>query len=610
MRRLLPILIIFLLTTIASLITVQAQENDDKSTLKGIINGRIVDGNGQPMNNVTVSTRAVGRIVDGAPISTTTDEQGHFQLDGLTTGNYTINTFFPGYVTESKPSDKETYYRVGDNNVEITIIKGGAINGIITGLNNEPIIGLPVAYIYLKNLDGKVSNDKNYFSQQAYTDDRGVYRLYGLRPGEYLVRVGGYSPYSLIGTATAFDDNQPLYYPGTPRAQAKSITVHAGEEINSIDIRYRKAAGYQITGTINSDDKKLKTDENIYSIVTNLVDSGSRLIVDFGRPTIKNDKLEFKFFGVASGNYDLYAEFIDTNTKERFLSLVKHIQIKNTDVSGIALTLNRVAAISGQVVRKKLDEKQLQQLNKTSSKLSYAEIIIKAQNSVTPKEYNPSSPELIDDIVPDSKGNFTIDNVHAGLYFLSLYLSNKSWYLDAITQGDESKPQQQIEQLNKGIAVKQGSNVTKLNVKVAEGAGKFEGQINKENNKSLPPLTVHLIPIDKELIDNLLRYYQTDVDTSGNFLLENIAPGKYWAIALPHESLPHESSAKNDDKNISAPETNVAWNDTKRSALRHTAKTANYAIEVNFFQTVNNVKLAISNMKKEPSVKSQKSLKK
>ncbi len=605
MIRLLPILIIFLFT-IASLITVQAQENDDKSTLKGIINGRIVDGNGQPMNNVTVSTRSVIRVIDSAPISTTTDEQGHFQLDGLTTGNYTINASFPGYVTESNPSNKETYYRVGDSNVEITMIKGGAINGIITaGLNNEPVIGLLVAYVYLKDLDGKVRNDKNYFSQPVHTDDRGVYRLYGLRPGEYLVRVGGYSRYSFIGTATAFDDNQPLYYPGTPRAQAKLITVHSGEEINNIDIRYRKAAGYQITGTITGDDKKLKTDENIYSIVTNLVDSDSRLIVDFSQATIKNDKLEFKFFGVASGNYDLYAEFIDTNTKEHFLSVVKNIQIRNADVSGIVLPLNRVPTINGQVVRKKLDEKQLQQLNKTSSKLPYAEIIIKAQNSVIPKEHNPSSPELIDDIVPDSKGNFTIDNVHAGLYFLSLYLGNNSWYLDAITQGDESKPQQQIEQLNKGIAVKEGSSVTKLNVKIAEGAGKIEGQINKENNKSLPPLTVHLIPVDKELIDNLLRYYQTDVDTSGHFLLENIAPGKYWAIALPHES-----SAKTDEKNISTPETNVAWNDTKRSALRRTAQTANYAIEVNFFQTLDNVKLAISNMKKEPSVKSQKSLKK
>src|SRR5689334_21821826 len=115
MRRLLPMLIVFFLFTIANFVTAQAQENDDKSALKGTIDGRIVDGNGQPMNNVMVSTKAVARIIDGAPVSTTTDEQGHFQLDGLTTGNYTINAAFPGYVIDSKPSNKETYYRVGDN---------------------------------------------------------------------------------------------------------------------------------------------------------------------------------------------------------------------------------------------------------------------------------------------------------------------------------------------------------------------------------------------------------------------------------------------------------------------------------------------------------------
>lgn len=600
MSRSLPILIILLLTIATNLITVQAQENDDKGTLKGIINGRIVDGNGQPMNNVTVSTRAVTPVIDNAPVSTVTDEQGHFQLDGLTTGNYTIDASFPGYVIESRSSSKESYYRVGDNNVELTMIRGSAINGTVTGPNNEPIVGLPVAYVYLKDLDGKVSNDKNYFSLPAFTDDRGVYRLYGLRPGEYLIRVGGSSRYTFV--RTAFDDNQPLYYPGTPRAQAKPITIHTGDEINSIDIRYRKATGYQITGTITGDDKKLKMDENIYSITTNLVDSGSRVIVDYSRATIKNDKLEFKFLGVASGNYDLYAEFIDTNTKEHFLSVVKHIQIKNIDVSGIVLPLNRVATIDGQIVRKKLDEKQLQQLNKTSSKLPYAEIIIKAQNSVTPKEFNASSPELVDNIVPNSKGNFTIDNVHAGRYFLSLYLGNTSWYLDAITRGDENKPQQQIEQLNRGIFVKEGSSVTKLNVKVAEGAGKIEGQINKENNKSLPRLTVHLIPVDKELADNLLRYYQIDVETSGRFTLENIAPGKYWIIALP-SALSNETSAKTDDKNITTEGNKVAWDDTKRSALRRTAETVNYTIELDLFQIVDSVKLTISNIKKEAIIR-------
>lgn len=594
MKRLLHLLIL-LLSIFINVVQVNAQDSDDKAVLKGLISGRVVDGNGQPILNATVYTRVLSTVINGAPITATTDEQGRFQLEGLTSGNYAISALVPGYVMDSNPGNKNIYYRAGDNDAEITMIKGGVITGTVTGINNEPIIGLPISYVFLNDLDGKQITEKTFFSQPTYTDDRGVYRIYGLRPGEYLIRAGGSSQYSFI--ATAFDENQSIYYPGTSRPQAKTITVHSGDEIGNIDIRYRSANGFQITGNVVNHENKAQ--ENGYLAVY-LIDSNSKLIIDQSDVQLIDNKQEFKIIGAGTGNYDLYAEGYNSTTKEQFVSATKHIQVKNGDLTNIVLSLNRRPTIEGQIVRKKLDEQQLKQLNKTNSKMAYAEILINAQNSTPAKDYDPSITDLVKNIVPDTKGNFIIDKIHNGLYFLSLYMANKNWYLDAITRGDEKTAPQNIENLNNGIAVKEGNSIKNLNVKIAEGAGRVEGDINKENTKNIPALVVHLVPVDKNLADNLLRYYQVDVDISGHFQLENIAPGKYWAIAIPKEI----STKKNDNSTIN--DSQMVWDDQKRTALRKAAETTNNEIEINLFQSVDKIKLAISNIKKEGIAKPHK----
>src|SRR5262249_55607360 len=67
------------------------------------------------------------------------------------------------------------------------------------------------------------------------TDDRGIYRLYGVPPGEYRVRVGELPAYAGMRGRLAWT---PTYYPdSTEVTSAKTLIVENGKELTDIDIK-------------------------------------------------------------------------------------------------------------------------------------------------------------------------------------------------------------------------------------------------------------------------------------------------------------------------------------------------------------------------------------
>src|SRR5262249_23039587 len=88
------------------------------------------------------------------------------------------------------------------------------------------------------------------------TDDRGVYRVYGLEPGRYLISAGRDLKSGGSGGGGP-NLNYPLtYYPGvSEEARAEGVEVAAGAEATSIDITLGKSVtGYGARGrVVNSD---------------------------------------------------------------------------------------------------------------------------------------------------------------------------------------------------------------------------------------------------------------------------------------------------------------------------------------------------------------------
>src|SRR5215469_11735685 len=127
-----------------------------------------------------------------------TDDDGSFAVEGLEPGAYAISIMAPGYVPVSGLTDQDgrpIYYRPGDQ-VTIRMIKGGVITGKVTDAHGQPVVQVPVHAVRLRDEKGRPARSGsklfgNSGSGQDHTDDRGIYRLYGLEPGIYLVNAGG-----------------------------------------------------------------------------------------------------------------------------------------------------------------------------------------------------------------------------------------------------------------------------------------------------------------------------------------------------------------------------------------------------------------------------------
>ena len=129
-----------------------------------------------------------------------TDAQGHFQVSDLPGGRYSLVANRPGYLSTyygaSKPwRGPSVPISVADGeritDLSLTMSWGAVITGTIRDVLGQPMSGIRVQIMEPRTLNGErvltpVFNVSNGLATNA-TDDRGIYRLYGVPPGSYVV---------------------------------------------------------------------------------------------------------------------------------------------------------------------------------------------------------------------------------------------------------------------------------------------------------------------------------------------------------------------------------------------------------------------------------------
>src|SRR5262249_52000573 len=176
---------------------------------------------------------------------------GNFKLTGLSPGAYILNAQAPGYVA-SDVSTENAIHRIGED-VTINLVKGGVITGRVTDEAGEPIVGVSVFSSRLRGLESKSRGfpGESFGARVGMTDDRGVYRIYGLLPGIYIVGIAKGGRYTLDDAQLRLD--APTYHPSATRDTAVEITLRSGEEVSGIDIRHRGARGRIVSGTVSGE---------------------------------------------------------------------------------------------------------------------------------------------------------------------------------------------------------------------------------------------------------------------------------------------------------------------------------------------------------------------
>jgi len=520
----------------------------------GKITGRVVNESGQPLANVSITIYSVGSMQQHT--GTVTDREGKFQLSGLEPRSYRIGAWLSSYA----PFISSTVYRVGDS-LNVTLTKGSVITGTVTSQTGEPIVGVRIHARMISADSRQPAFPYSVFPLERTTDDRGVYRLYGLPAGTYVVWAGGGGG-SNSPDIDAFDDVIPTYSPASTRDTAVEITVHAGEETSNVDIRFRGEPGHVISG------KAIQPGSaQALGYVLNLTAIGknkSEWAMISAQP---DDSRGFVFRGVDDGDYDLTALPLSMDGPTGALAR-RRIKVNGADVTGIELTVEPLATVSGRIV--------LEESNKSEctgkQRPSFAEILVSASpNESQTSDYHPYLNYLLKGpAAVDASGSVSLKNLVPGRYFFMPEFAAKYWYLQSITLPPvppSAKTTQPVDATRTWTTLKSGDRLSGLTITLAQGAASFSGQVAEDRSKDL---FLYLVPVEKERAEDALRFFGTAIGQDGKVALNSLPPGSYWVLVKSSGEGAPVSTAK-----LRLPDQREL-----RASLRREAEAAKTAIEL------------------------------
>jgi Carboxypeptidase regulatory-like domain len=541
--------------------TATAQETRPKR--EGMISGRLVADDGQPMGGAQVTAVGVGKSpVMGATQTTNCDADGNFKVTGLSHGVYSIVARAPGYVSVQDQSRK---YRVGESAI-IRMAKGGVITGRVTDEFGEPMVGVKVSADRARDSEGKPDTSAPTMSEMyssRMTDDRGVYRIYGLDAGAYVVGVDVASPiFAGLGrTSRAL----PTYHPSSPRGAATEINLRGGEEVSGVDIRARGGRGRSISGTVSGE---TQGEGLINSVTVMLYGAADRHPA--GMTTLIGSQ-SFSLRGVEDGEYELMAARFG-ESMDFALSAPRRVAVKGADLNGIELKLLKLGSVSGRVVIEAPKAECKAAIDQFKVEEALIELNREDRTSglfasgLFPTEVGGG----VGGATPEKDGGFTLKNLEAGRYRISADLPDENWYVRAITQTTTPKP---VDVALGGVTLKQGEKISGIEMIIAQGAASLSGRVVPSSEGAQLPkrLRAHLIPAETTAADDLLRYAEAPVRGDGSFEFKHIAPGKYWFYARQVS----EKEAGDDQAR------QLAWDAVERAKLRREAAAAKNEIELN-----------------------------
>ena len=549
----------------------------------GVITGKVVNEGGQPVAGASVSIRPASSINIGRTASS--DADGNFRLSGLEPALYNIVATAPAYATVSSESETQaTYYRVGDN-VRLEMVRGGVVTGALTNAAGEPVIAVRVRATMIRDARGKAPKAAPFSFNEQLTDDRGIYRIWGLAPGTYLVSAGG-SSFSQGFQFNPYDSDSPTFAPSSTRDTAAEVIVRSGEDSNA-DIRYRNEPGFIVSGTVKSIGE--------HDPAVNLMPVGAGIIPAAMSMQFPGSR-GFSFNGVSDGDYDLVAQEVTTglltSTPRFALSDSKRITVRGGNVSGIELITKPLPSLSGRIM---LEPSKVRDCQGKRPPL-FAETVVELQRPDKEKAKEPSGTLRLFGMLdgsasPNRDGAFAIRNVLPGRYQFEPRFYARYWYLKSITIGAaaastaKSQPAKTDAAAN-WTAIKTGDQLSNLTITLAEGAASIKGKLTLAEGATAPAgSSFFLIPAEQDKADDVLRFFVTEIAADGTFALNNLPPGKYWPIA----QITNEAQISTLPK-LRQPEAAAA-----RIKLRRTAETHKTEVELKPCQNLPDYQIALKN---------------
>lgn len=485
-----------------------AQSTQKQGT--GTITGQIMLGD-KGMANVAVVLYPPERIPERTAVArATTDYEGRYRLTGVPSGRYNVVVFAPAMVGPSDGMFGETGKAVtiaeGETveKIDLSLVRGGVITGRVMDADGAPVIG---ERINLSPVD-KTQGGRGYSSYNLYmnqTDDRGIYRLYGLSPGRYTVSIGESSenPGFRFGSGGRGYYARTFHPNVTDESRATIIEVTEGSEASNVDITLgRKSQTFAATGRVVDENGKPVPSVRIGH---GAVMKGQNRLGSFGFGTVTDESGRFRLDGMIPGRY---AAFVWSDVDTGSYSDPVMFEIAEGDVSGLEVKMRRGASISGvAVVEGTTDRSVLAKL----SQLRISANPSQPSDTMSVPIYNGTT------IAPD--GSFRIAGLRPGKsrMYLSSYPPIPGFTLARVErEGIASRE----------IDLAPGAQVTGLRVVIEYGTGSVRGMVKLENG-TLPEGMRMNVAARRTDATNGPSEYGSQVDARGHYLIDGLATGEY-----------------------------------------------------------------------------------
>ncbi len=336
---------------------------------------------------------------EGPPRMAMTDARGRFSVASLRAGRYNVTASKPGYVTvtygQLRVNSQGTPVPLGDGetrNIAMQLPRAGVITGMVLDERGEPAVN---AFVRVMRFMPGAGGGRPQQTGGDNTDDRGIYRVHSLQPGDYAVcaTYRGSGPQNdaqriqmeldslrrAMTSAPSAGARQQMAmrlselqaqmpaqsepatgygnvcFPGSSPSASTKIPVAAGEEKGGIDLQLQITQVARIEGQVVA-----PSGVEPRSVQLNLT-SADEAATPIDRPFAEIDEQgKFVFHSVPPGGYKILARSMPrppgppgpgAPPAQQPLRLWANadITVAGQDITGLVLELQRGVTISGQV---------------------------------------------------------------------------------------------------------------------------------------------------------------------------------------------------------------------------------------------------------------------
>jgi hypothetical protein len=479
-------------------------------TVTSSVSGRItIHGKGAPGITVTVRSQVNPSSTVLQPAKAVTDQDGNYRLTAILPGSYQIFPIAPVYVQpDLMTTGGRKILLLGENEdvqgIDFSLEQGGVITGKVTDAEGRPVIE---EHITLTTEADPKTRDQMPIpgAERAQTDDRGIYRVYGIPQGRYKISAGVSDEDSYFdprGGRVAY--KRTYYLDTTEFDNAKIIEVVEGGELKNIDIALgRSLPAFSASGRL-VDGETGKPIMGMRLMLQRTVGNGTAMVPSF---STSNSQGEFRIENVTPGKYIVIAAQ-ERQSEQRTDGVA--LEITDQDVTGLLVKTFKGISFTGNIVVEGTGDKNI------LSKVAEMRLQVYSQNEVTHSGVGR-------DVVVSPDGSFLVTGLSPGIlnfYFGQGFQQSPSFSILRIERDGVVQP--------RNLQIKMGDDLSGITLVLGYGTSSIRGEVKFENGP-LPPGARVAIWATKatEMAEPGFNSRPYSLDVRNHFLIDSLAAGAY-----------------------------------------------------------------------------------